>query len=202
MIGKTTAEVNRCSIPRPCPSLSSALDDGYEFRLSADLTGEVLTPDGHAYYVVDGVCNCPDRVHRGGSYDGRCKHEHWIAALFPCSWCGGTMTLGTAMSGCDGQVERVYICPTCNNARMESIVLSDRRIEAALRGDYTADPPEDGDSAPETCGKCGALCDEWTHRCEECGAPVGLHGRLAEAGELEAYMAYQTPEAEADRVPF
>ncbi len=57
---------------------------------------------------------------------------------------------------------------------------------------------EDDDPEPEplTCDRCGAVHGDWDHWCEECGAPVGLYGRLKAEGQLEAYLAERTPDPE------
>ena len=56
-------------------ALGKALILGYKFHRASDADIRVKSPQGKAYIIIGGVCNCPDRRWNGGSHDGQCKHE-------------------------------------------------------------------------------------------------------------------------------
>ena len=86
----------------------------------------VTNPAGVTYYVYNVECDCPDKLARGGSYQGRCKHELWIGQLRPCEICCGTMALGEFKT-CFGEVLKRFECPDCGNARDFGLVRAERR---------------------------------------------------------------------------
>lgn len=135
MIGNSPEEVKSRTVPAfrindttDRLSLAYAIEAGYEFSLSADGDCEVSKPSGEAYYVRDFACNCPDKVHRGGSHAGHCRHEIYVAQLFPCSNCATTMVLGVCKNAWG--VLRAFFCPSCNNARAEDLVRQERRMRS------------------------------------------------------------------------
>ena len=108
--------------------IRTAYEQGYGIMLFADGVADVIKPDGTTYHVsiFDG-CDCPDKWNRGGSYDGRCKHEHWVAQMTVCPECKGRMLIDSRLD--------VYACrnPRCRNARDRRLVVADREGERSRR---------------------------------------------------------------------
>jgi len=130
MVGNSSPSVKSISFNPGDPddklALAFAVENGYQFRLDGDGNAEVSKPDGTAYYVIDFICNCPDRKGRGGSHGGHCKHEFWTAQLRPCNLCGGVMALGTFKTAF-GQIVKRFECPDCGNAADFDLVKLERR---------------------------------------------------------------------------
>jgi hypothetical protein len=70
-------------------SIAQALKEGYRFDMHSAGNGEVQTPKGEIYSIVDHRCDCPtqerDRIRL---YGGSCKHEIWSRNVKPCEECG------------------------------------------------------------------------------------------------------------------
>ena len=64
--------------------MAYAIAQGYRITLDSDGEAVVVNLDGQAYYILNFECDCPDKRVRGGSYQGHCKHEEWIAQIRPC----------------------------------------------------------------------------------------------------------------------
>ncbi len=107
-------------------SFAHAANRGYRFRLEDDGSCCVIKPIGSAYYIHGFECDCPDKMCRGGSYSGHCKHEIWVSQLSPCKTCGGVMALG-AFQTCFGKILKRFECPTCGNTRDFDLVRRERR---------------------------------------------------------------------------
>ena len=118
--------VFRIGDPEDRLSVAHALTQGYKITLDADGSAEVTNPAGVTYHMHDFECDCPDKLGRGGSYQGHCKHELWIGQIRPCEICGGTMVLGEFRT-CLGEVLRRFECPDCGNARDFGLVRTERR---------------------------------------------------------------------------
>jgi len=108
-------------------SIAHAMQQGYRILLDGDGEAEITSPAGETYYIANFDCNCPDKLCRGGSYKGRCKHELWLSQLRPCEMCGSIMVL-TAFRTCFGEEGRRFECPTCGCAWDIGIVRAERRL--------------------------------------------------------------------------
>lgn len=115
-------------------SFAHAISRGYRFRLDSDGNCCVLHPLGGAYHIHNFECDCPDKLCRGGSYSGHCKHEVWLAQLRPCDACSAVMALGEFKT-CFGEILRRFECPSCGNARDFDLVLYERRAARRLMRD-------------------------------------------------------------------
>ncbi len=108
--------------------IRTAYEQGYDIMLFADGVADVTKRDGTTYHVsiFDG-CDCPDKWNRGGSYDGHCKHEHWVVQMTVCPMCRGRMLINNRLD--------VYECrnPRCRNARDRRLVVADREGERMRR---------------------------------------------------------------------
>ena len=108
--------------------IRTAYEQGYDIVLFADGLADVIKPDGTTYHVsiFDG-CDCPDKWMRGGSYEGHCKHEHWVAQMTPCPICTSRMIIADRLD--------LYECqnPRCRNARDRRLVAEDRKAERRAR---------------------------------------------------------------------
>jgi len=107
-------------------SIASAMKLGYRFVLGGDGDAAVTNPDGRTYHIHRFLCDCPDKLGRGGSYTGRCKHEVWISQIRPCDMCGGFMLLGEFRTAF-GETLRRFECDTCGNARDADLVRQERK---------------------------------------------------------------------------
>jgi hypothetical protein len=108
-------------------SIAFAMQAGYKVLLDGDGEAEITAPTGEAYYIANFECNCPDKLCRGGSHKGHCKHEIWLSQLRPCELCGATMSL-TAFRTCFGETGERFECPVCCNAWDIGIVRAERRM--------------------------------------------------------------------------
>ena len=107
-------------------SIASAMKRGYRFVLGGDGEAAVTNPDGKTYHIHRFICDCPDKLGRGGSYTGRCKHEVWISQIRPCDMCGGFMLLGEFRTAF-GETLRRFECDTCGNARDADLLRQERK---------------------------------------------------------------------------
>ena len=108
-------------------SIAFALEHGYKVVLDGDGEAMVTSPKGEIYYISNFECGCPDKLCRGGSHSGHCKHEVWISQLRPCESCGSIMNL-TAFCTCFGQTGKRFECTTCGSAWDIDLVRSERRM--------------------------------------------------------------------------
>ena len=123
-------------------SVAFAMRRGYRIVLDGDGVGEVTNPTrGRSYYILDFQCDCPDR-RRGGSYNGHCKHEHWLGQMRPCEICGGIMFLGEFRTAF-GEVLRRFECPGCGNALDFHLVCQERVDRSRAGGTCQRLSPDD-----------------------------------------------------------
>jgi len=108
--------------------ICTAYQEGYDIVLFADGLADVIKPDGTTYHVsiFDG-CDCPDKWNRGGTYDGHCKHEHWVAQMTLCPMCRSRMIINDRFDFFDCQN------PLCKNAKDRRLVVEERKAERARR---------------------------------------------------------------------
>ena len=125
-------------------SVAYAMAQGYRIVVGGDGEGEVTNPAGKTYHIRRFECDCPDKAARGGSHQGHCKHEWWLAQMRPCQMCGAIMYFGEFRTAF-GETLRRFECPACGNARDQGMVREERR---ALR----EGGPQDEDLTPE--GRC------------------------------------------------
>ena len=108
-------------------SVAFAMKQGYRIVLDGDGEGEISNPANATYYISKFACSCPDKLGRGGSYEGGwCKHAIWLSQLRPCEKCGGVMLLGEFRTAF-GETARLFECPCCGNARQLDLVRQERR---------------------------------------------------------------------------
>ena len=106
-------------------SLAYAVARGYRFRLEDDGSVEIQNPQGIFYYLHNWTCSCPDKLLRGGSYKGHCKHAIYTAQMLPCSRCQGVMLLGEYKPWF-GKAIRRFECPTCGRIQDQNTVYASR----------------------------------------------------------------------------
>ena len=112
--------------------IHAAYEQGYHIVLFADGIADVIKPDDTVYHVsIFDSCDCPDKWHRGGSYEGRCKHEHWVVQMTVCPMCKGRMIVNDRFD--------FYECqnPRCRNAKDRRLVVEDRKAERMTRKAHT-----------------------------------------------------------------
>jgi predicted RNA-binding Zn-ribbon protein involved in translation (DUF1610 family) len=102
-----------------------AMEQGYLFKLDRDGNALVEKIDGTVYHIVDWACDCPDALFRNGSYEGACKHVHWLAQLFPCGLCDGVMIFSPYY--------RVFECPDCGEKYRLDAILKQRAARLEKR---------------------------------------------------------------------
>lgn len=119
-------------------SVAYAQAHGYQFRLIGDGDAEITDSGGTVYRVQNFACDCLDKFVNGGSHNGRCAHEIWLAQLYPCSNCGGMMGLGVFHTCFGGRAER-FECPECGNARDFELVRMERK---AMKEEFVDRMPE------------------------------------------------------------
>ncbi|PIR83890.1 hypothetical protein COU18_01905 [Candidatus Kaiserbacteria bacterium CG10_big_fil_rev_8_21_14_0_10_51_14] len=108
-------------------SIAHAMEQGYRILVDGDGEAEIATPAGETYYIAGFECNCPDKLIRGGSHRGHCKHEIWLSQLRPCEMCGSIMRL-TAFRTCFGETGERFECQTCGCAWDIGLVRAERRM--------------------------------------------------------------------------
>jgi len=77
------------------------------------------------FRIVDWTCDCPDAVFRNGSYEGACKHVHWLTQLFPCGHCDRVMIFSPYY--------RVFECPDCGEKYRLDAILKQRAARLEKR---------------------------------------------------------------------
>ena len=116
-------------------SVAYAKVQGYNIALQGADGDALITPpdEDPVYHVFRFRCDCPDATIADGTFDGHCRHEIWVAQLYPCDHCGAAMELNESTT-CFGPGMIVFCCPNCGNARDFNLVKEERgRLHIASR---------------------------------------------------------------------